>query len=284
MTADIMKNKIIPSLWFEAGADDAMRFYASVFPDSEVIQETPVVVTAKLAGVQFIGINGGPAAFKPNPSISFMVICETREEIDAIWEQLEENGNVYMELDSYPWSSYYGWIGDKYGFTWQLYLGKLSDVYNQRMVPTLMFSHTQQGKCEEAVGFYESIFDDFKSHGLMRYEEGEFKGQVVHTQFTLNKFVIGAMDSGVAQDFTFNEAVSLSLMCKDQNEIDHYWSVFTKDGEEAECGWCQDPYAVSWQIVPYNIRELLFDAGNPEKAFEALMKMKKITIKELENA
>lgn len=67
------ENKIIPSLWFEAGADEAMRFYASVFPDSEVIQETPVVVTAKLGGVKFIAINGGPADFKPNPSISFMV-------------------------------------------------------------------------------------------------------------------------------------------------------------------------------------------------------------------
>lgn len=275
-----MENKIVPSLWFEKNADEAMRFYASIFPDSKIIQETPVVVTANLAGVPFLAINGGPAEFRPNPSISFMVICETREEIDTIWEKLKENGQIYMELDGYPWSSYYGWVGDQYGFTWQLYLGKLEDVNHQRIVPNLMFSHTQQGKCEEAVNFYESVFDDFESHGLMRYEDGEFKGQVVHTQFTLNKFVIGAMDSGVTQDFTFNEAISLSLMCKDQNEIDYYWNAFTKDGNEAECGWCQDPYGVFWQVVPYNIKELL----NTEEAFAALMKMRKILIEDLRNA
>lgn len=280
MTADTMKNKIIPSLWFEAGADEAMRFYASVFAESEVIQETPVVVTAKLGGVKFIAINGGPAEFKPNPSISFMVTCETREEIDSIWEQLGENGKVYMELDSYPWSSYYGWIGDKYGFTWQLYLGRLSDVHDQRMVPTLMFSHTQQGKCEDAVDFYQSVFADFKSDGVMRYEEGDFKGQVVHTQFLLSDFVLSAMDSGVVQDFTFNEAVSFTLLCKDQQEIDHYWNAFTKDGREVECGWCQDPYGVFWQVVPSHINELL----GTEKAFSAMMKMKKIVIEDLVNA
>ena len=57
-----------------------------------------MVVTAKLAGVQFIAINGGPAEFKPNPSISFMFICETRAEIDAIWKQLGESGEVYKGI------------------------------------------------------------------------------------------------------------------------------------------------------------------------------------------
>ena len=279
-----MENRIIPSLWFESNALEAMEFYTSIFPDSEIVQQTSGVVTAKLAGVSFIAINGGSDEFKPNSSISFMVICETREEIDAIWEKLLEAGKVYMKLDNYPWSSHYGWIGDKYGFTWQLYLGKLEDVNCQRIVPTLMFSYTQQGKCEQAVNFYQSVFNDFKSHGIMRYEDEVFKGQVVHAQFELNGFIMAAMDSGVQQDFTFNEAISLTIMCNDQVEIDYYWNAFTKDGQEVECGWCMDPYGVYWQVVPHNIKELVFDAPNAKQAFEALMKMKKIVIKDLGNA
>ena len=95
-----MTNKIIPSLWFEDNAHDAMKFYSSVFSNSEITEVNPVTVTATLASVPFIAINGGPA-FKPNPSISFMLVCESREEVDAIWRRLSENGKVYMELDSY---------------------------------------------------------------------------------------------------------------------------------------------------------------------------------------
>src|SRR5690606_10990702 len=120
---------------------------------SEITEENAVALTAKLAGVPFIAINGGPTKFKPNSSISFMVVCESRVEIDSIWNKLSSKGKIYMKLDSYPWSDYYGWIGDQYGFTWQLYLGKLQDVNSQRIVPTLMFSHTQQGNCEKAIHF-----------------------------------------------------------------------------------------------------------------------------------
>lgn len=279
-----MENKIIPSLWFESNALEAMQFYTTVFPDSEIIHQAPMAVTAKFAGVSFLAINGRPKEVDPNSSISFMVVCETREEIDAIWKKLSVEGKVYMNLDSYPWSSYYGWIGDKYGFTWQLYLGKLQEVNNQRVVPSLMFSNMQQGKCEQATNFYQSVFNDFKSQGIMRYEEGEFKGQVVHTQFVLNGFTMAAMDSGVSQDFTFNEAISMTITCKNQVEIDYYWNAFTKEGKEIQCGWCKDPYGVFWQVVPYNIQELVFDASNAKQAFEAMMKMKKIVIKDLEEA
>jgi len=86
-----------------------------------------------------------------------------------------------------------------------------------------------------------------------------------------------AMDSGVNQNFTFNEGISLTILCKDQAEIDHYWNRITAQGQESMCGWCKDEFGVSWQIVPEHIAIYL---QNPS-AGEALMKMKKIIIKDL---
>lgn len=86
------------------------------------------------------------------------------------------------------------------------------------------------------------------------------------------------------RNFGFNETLSLTIQCHDQQEIDYYWNQITKAGKEIECGWCQDSYGIFRQIVPYNIKELVYDTPNAKKAFQALMKMKKIKIKELENA
>lgn len=278
-----MKSKILPSLWFDANAHEAMKFYASVFPDSDINMVSPVVVTATLAGVPFVAINGGPV-FTPNTSISFMLVCESTDEIDAIWSKLSENGEIYMQLDSYPWSKYYGWISDQFGFSWQLYLGKLKDVNHQRIVPTLMFAHSQQGNCEKAIGYYQSIFNNSQLQGIQHYDDGSNKGQVLHAQFAIEGFLMAAMDSGVPQNFTFNEAISFTIQCKGQEEIDYYWEALTQKGQESQCGWCKDAFGVSWQVVPHNIEELLFSSPNAEKASYALFKMKKINIKELENA
>jgi len=278
-----MKSKILPSLWFDANAHEAMKFYASVFPDSEVNAVTPVVVTATLAGVPFVAINGGPV-FTPNTSISFMVVCESPDEIDVIWSKLSENGKVYMQLDAYPWSKYYGWISDRFGFSWQLYLGRLEDVNYQRIIPTLMFADSQQGNCEKAISYYQSTFKDFQLQGIQHYQDGAFKGQVLHAQFVLEGFLMAAMDSGVPQDFTFNEAISFTIKCEGQKEIDYYWEGLIKNGQESQCGWCKDPFGVSWQVVPHNIQELLVSSHNAERATQALFKMKKINIHELENA
>lgn len=99
-----------------------------------------------------------------------------------------------MPLDTYPWSGYYGWIEDKFGVSWQLYHGKLSDVRSQHIIPTLMFCGEQQGQCQNAVDFYADLFHDFQSDGALKYPEGEYKGQIQHTQFKIKDFVLMAMD------------------------------------------------------------------------------------------
>ncbi|WP_343320023.1 VOC family protein [Sphingobacterium multivorum] len=271
-----MNNSIIPSIWFDQNAQEAFDLYAGTFPGSHISNSSPIVVEAVLNGVKFIGINGGPI-FKPNPSISFMVICESKEEVDRIWDSLAVDSNTLMPLNSYPWSPYYGWLADKFGVNWQLYLGKLSDTNQQAIVPTLMYCGEQQGNCEQALAFYAELFQDFRSNGVMKYTEGEYIGSIQHTQFIVRDFTLMAMDSGVPQMFTFSEGISLTILCKDQKEIDYFWNNITKKGKESMCGWCQDEFGVSWQIVPEQIATLLQRPG----ANEALMRMKKIIIQEL---
>lgn len=271
-----MEQLIIPSLWFDYNAKEALEWYTRVFADSKIISESPTVTEASLAGVRFIGINGG-AQFRPNPSVSFMVTCENKNEIDVIWQQLAEQGQVLMALDAYPWSQYYGWLQDQYGVSWQLYLGKLSDVNHQKIVPSIMYSNAQRGHCEKAVDLYRSVFKNSVSQGILKYDSDDAEGLVQHTQFVLEEFTLMAMDSDIPHGFDFNEGVSLTILCNNQDEIDYYWNALTEEGEESRCGWCKDAFGLSWQIVPKDIAQYL----KTPVAIEALLKMQKIIIADL---
>lgn len=273
-----MKNSanISVALWFDNNAKEAMHFYTSIFPNSQINHSDAIVTDAILSGVQFTGINGGPV-FKPNPSISFMVILEKKEEVDTIWEKLLLDGKVLMPLEKYPWSEHYGWIEDKYGVNWQLYFGNLKDVNDQQIVPTLLFTQEQNGKCEEAIEFYESVFPIFKKYGILKHSEGELSGLVQHTQFSANNFLLMAMDGGMTHNFSFNEGVSLVIHCDSQQDIDYYWDALVNRGKESMCGWCKDPFGVNWQVIPKGIEKML----QSQSAATALMKMKKIIINDL---
>jgi predicted 3-demethylubiquinone-9 3-methyltransferase (glyoxalase superfamily) len=113
--------KITPFLWFDGKAEEAMRFYVSIFKNSKVgavtrygdagpgPKGTVMVVTFQLDGQEFIALNGGPQ-FTFSPAISFVVNCETQEEVDAFWEKLSEGGEKLQ----------CGWLRDKYGLSWQI--------------------------------------------------------------------------------------------------------------------------------------------------------------------
>lgn len=141
-----MKNSIYPCLWFNGQAKEAAEFYCSVFKNSKILQDTPMVVTFELNGRKFMGLNGGP-------------------------------------------------------------------------------------------------------------------------------------------NFKFNEAISFVVECTDQNEIDYYWEkLIAGGGNESQCGWLKDKFGVSWQIIPYNIGELMSEPGKGQRAMEQLLKMKKLDISILMNA
>jgi predicted 3-demethylubiquinone-9 3-methyltransferase (glyoxalase superfamily) len=278
-----MKNQIYPCLWFDGKAKEAAEYYCSVFTDAKIMADTPMVVTFEVSGQKIMCLNGGPE-FTINPSISFFVMCKTEQEINKIWSSFLEKGSVLMPLDKYEWSEKYGWVQDNYGVNWQVALGKFEDV-GQKLTPSLMFTGDQNGKAEKAIKHYTDIFPDSTIVGVLKYgpEEKEVEGNIKHAQFTLGGQVFMAMDSSLLHQFSFNEAVSLVVECKNQEEIDYYWNKLADGGEEGRCGWLKDRFGVSWQVVPSILPELMTSEKAP-RVVDAFMKMKKFEIEKLVNA
>jgi len=296
-----MGQKITPNLWFD-GAKEAVEFYVSAFPDSKVVSTEyypaseaegladfqkefagkELSIDFELAGLRFTAINAGPA-FKFNPSVSFMVNFDpsrndqAREDLDDLWEKLIDGGEALMPLDEYPYSKRYGWVKDKYGLTWQLILTNPDGEPRPMIIPSLMFTQDNVNHAEEAINYYVQLFKDAKLGTLARYSEdtGPAKaGSLMFADFMLAKQWFAGMDSGVKQDFGFNEAVSFMVSCKDQEEIDYFWGRLSTVPESEQCGWCKDKYGLSWQIIPENMGELMKRPG----AFSKLMEMHKIVI------
>lgn len=279
-----MKNTIYPCLWFDGNAREAAEFYCKVFKNTVIKDDNQLVVTFESHGQKFMCLNGGPH-FKINPSISFFVLCETKEEVDSTWKSLSDGGEVLMKLDKYDWSERYGWLNDKFGVSWQLYYGKMEDV-GQKFSPMLMFTGQQNGKAEEAIHFYTSVFEGSGVNGILKYEKGKNKAEnaVVHGQFNLGKHVFMAMDSDQEHHFGFNEAVSLVVDCETQQEIDYYWGKLSVVPEAEQCGWLKDQFGISWQIVPDILRQLMSDPERAPRVTQAFMQMKKFDIEKLKQA
>jgi len=139
---------------------------------------------------------------------------------------------------------------------------------------------------EEAANFYTSIFPNSKVTDISHYgpDTPRAEGMVMTVSFELdgNEFV--ALNGG--PEFKFNEAISFQVDCADQDEVDRYWSKLSEGGEEGPCGWLKDRFGVSWQIVPTRLFELLSDPDREksQRAMQAMLKMGKIEIDELERA
>jgi predicted 3-demethylubiquinone-9 3-methyltransferase (glyoxalase superfamily) len=279
-----MKKSIYPCLWFNGNANEAAKFYCSVFKDSAINADNHLVTMFESSGQKFMCLNGGPE-FSFNPSISFYMVCETEEELDRTWNSLLAGGDVLMALDKYEWSRKYGWLHDRYGVSWQLSLDKIQNV-GQKFTPTLMFTGNQCGKAEEAIRLYTSLFENSSIVGILRYakEDNEVEGNIKHAQFKLNGQVFMAMDSSLMHQFGFNEAISFVVECDTQDEIDYFWNKFTLEGEEGQCGWLKDKFGVSWQIVPSILDRLMSDPTRAQRVVDAFMKMRKFEIEKLVTA
>lgn len=152
----------------------------------------------------------------------------------------------------------------------------------KKIVPTLWFG---DNNCEEAINYYVNVFSNSEIQNVAKYpDEGldeHFKGmagKIITAEFTLNGQKYLAMDGGLY--FRFNEAISMTVECENQAEIDYFWDKLSHVKEAERCGWAKDKFGLSWQIVPYNMRELL----KTDAQIQAMMKMRKIIIKELEEA
>ncbi|TMH87607.1 MAG: VOC family protein [Betaproteobacteria bacterium] len=152
----------------------------------------------------------------------------------------------------------------------------------QKITPFLWFD-TQ---AEEAAKFYASVFPNSKILKTARYGEAGPgpKGSVMTVEFELDGQRMIALNGG--PQFKFTEAISLSVDCKDQKEVDHYWTKLSQGGQESMCGWLKDKYGLSWQVNPAILGQLLAspDAKKAKRVMEAMLKMKKIDIAALKAA
>ncbi len=152
----------------------------------------------------------------------------------------------------------------------------------QKITPFLRFD-TQ---AEEAAKFYASVFPNSKILKTARYGEAGPgpKGSVMTVEFELDGQRMIALNGG--PQFKFTEAISLSVDCKTQEEVDHYWTKLSQGGKEQPCGWLKDKYGLSWQVNPAILGELLSgpDAKKAKRVMEAMLKMKKIDIAALKAA
>lgn len=291
-----INQKITPHLWFDKEAREAAEFYTSLFPNSKVtslttLHDTPSgdseIVSFTLDGQSFMGISAGPL-FKFNPSISFVVKLNTKDEVDRMWHKLTEGGMVMMELGSYPWSERYGWLQDKFGLSWQLEYTTEGEI-RQRIIPALMFVGEVYGKAEDALNFYLSVFKTGKVDHIVRFGKGEEpdrEGMVKYADFSLFGQRFRATESAYDHAFAFNEAVSFMVKCDTQQEIDRYWEKLSAVPEAEQCGWLKDKYGVSWQIVPTAMDEMM-GSGDPKKiarVTQAFLQMKKFDIAALQKA
>ena len=145
------------------------------------------------------------------------------------------------------------------------------------MTPSLWFD----ADLEEAIALYSSIFPDAKTHAMMRGPDGN----VFTAEFELAGQRFKGLNGG--PQFPFTEAVSISVECEDQDEVDRYWAALTADGgEEGPCGWLKDKFGLSWQIVPVELLDMV-SHGSPDqvgRAMGAMQTMSKLDVAALRAA
>lgn len=316
MKADIQK--IIPCLWFDSECEEAMNFYVSAFQGlsgeqkkSGIISiqryekgmETPgiddmigKVLTGifEIEGYKFMALDGGPL-FRLNPSTSFIVNFDPSRDqnsgrnLEALWKKLSDRGKVLMDLQKYPFSELYGWIEDRFGVSWQLMLSDPQGEPRPFIIPSFLFVDEVAGKAEEAINYYVSVFNSSRIGTLVHYPAGmepDREGTVMFSDFMLENQWFSAMDSAREHGFAFNESISMVVNCRDQQEVDMFWEKLSHVPESEQCGWLKDRYGISWQIVPEKMGELLSDPDKDrvQRVLNRMLRMKKIEIRELEEA
>lgn len=288
--------KIIPHLWFDKEALEAANWYVSIFENSRINNVTKILDTPsgdcdfidfKLANIDLLAISAGPY-FTFNSSISLMVVCDTGEEVNRLYDILSAGGSDLMPLDEYPFSKRYAWLEDKYGFSWQLMVNE--NATERHMIkPCLLFAGEVCGKAEAALDFYTGIFEDSRKGFVNLYGRGEASDKralINYGEARIQGLELVAMDHVMGGEETFNEAISFVVLCDDQEQIDYYWDKLSSEPEAEQCGWLKDQFGVSWQIEPVFLRDVMLHGTQEEvkRVTEAFLKMKKFDLQTLKEA
>jgi predicted 3-demethylubiquinone-9 3-methyltransferase (glyoxalase superfamily) len=296
------RQKIVPFLWFDDQAEEAVRRYADIVPEtrpgavvrypermSEVAgRPSGSVMTAELeiGGRDLVALNGGPH-FAFSPATSLFLSCADRTEAETTFAALAEDGAELMPFQAYPFSEGFGWAVDRYGLSWQVD----TEARTERLAPSLLFVGAQCGRAEEAMTFYTGLFPESGVELVARYEAGEgpdAAGTIKQAVFTLAGREFRVMESALDHRFGFTEAVSLQVRCDSQAEIDRLWAALSEGGDPAaqRCGWLKDRFGVSWQVTPTALPEMLTDAdpARARRVADAMLQMGKLEIGRLEAA
>jgi predicted 3-demethylubiquinone-9 3-methyltransferase (glyoxalase superfamily) len=292
--------KIVPNVWCQGNAGQVGAFYASVFTDgsSQVVarypdsglpdfqrglEGEPLVVDVTIGGYLVRLINAG-ADYRPTPALSFIVNVDPRSfgsdekatsaRLEALWAALVEDGQVRIPLGSYPFSSHYGWVEDRYGVNWQLMRTEPTGPPRAPLTPQLAFAGAQP-RAKQAVDLYTGLLPE-ASVGVVT-PRPDPPGSLLFAEFTLAGQSFSAMDAGPDHDFAFSPGVSLQVDCADQAEIDRLWTALSAVPEAERCGWLVDPFGVSWQVVPADLGQRLARPG----AYERMLGMGRIVIADL---
>lgn len=152
----------------------------------------------------------------------------------------------------------------------------------QKITPCLWFDD----QAEEAARFYASVFKNSRIGEITHYGEGapRPKGSVLTVRFHLDGQEFLALNGG--PQFKFSEAISFIVNCETQDEVDRMWEKLSEGGEKVQCGWLKDKYGMSWQIVPTVLGKMMSDPdpARAERVLQAVLRMKKLDIKGLEEA
>ena len=156
---------------------------------------------------------------------------------------------------------------------------------NQKITPCLWLEKDAKAAAE----YYLSIFKDGKLKDYRLFENmPNADGSGNDSSFETAVMELAGVEFSILAAgpmFKFNEAISLVINCKDQDEVDYYWEALTSNGgEEGPCGWCKDKYGLSWQVVPVRVFELLSDPATSDRVMAAVMEMKKIELSKIEQA
>jgi predicted 3-demethylubiquinone-9 3-methyltransferase (glyoxalase superfamily) len=152
----------------------------------------------------------------------------------------------------------------------------------RKITPFLWFDD----KAEEAMNFYCSVFKNSKKGSVMRYGEAGPgpEGSVLSVTFELEGQEFMALNAG--PQFSFTPAISFFVNCETQDEVDYFWEKLSEGGRKDQCGWLQDKYGLSWQIVPSVLGRFLSDpdAAKSQRAMKAMLQMKKLDVEALTRA
>ncbi|MCK4024980.1 VOC family protein [Streptococcus iners] len=259
---------IIPHLWYDTEAKEAVAFYVELFGGkldwTYTITDTPSgdsdLIQFQLGDMTLAAISAGPY-FKLNESMSLMVNVASKDEVTRLYQALSEGGRILMPLGEYPFSPYYVWLEDRFGLSWQLsYTPDLDKPYQFDIC--LLFSQEQVGLAQPMLDYYKDKLPQASVGQLSYYGEGE-AAKLNYAELLVAGQKLIVMDHGYGGEASFNEAFSLMVYVDSQDELNFYYDLLSAVPEAEMCGWVKDQFGISWQIVPRILMEA-YDTASPE--------------------